>query len=115
MSTGATGMDDALGDPLMVEVSDLLAHDEVFEQRRPTHAGLEGVLVVGNLHTLIGAQGLAGGIAAHAFQALHLGVGVGPVRRVGSGQLAVPGRIRSLWHVGSPRHGFQAPRSGSFL
>jgi hypothetical protein len=28
-------MHDTLGDPLVIEVRDLLAHDEVFEQRRP--------------------------------------------------------------------------------
>ena len=41
-------MDDALGDALVVEVGDLLAQDEVFEQRRAARAGLELVLVVGD-------------------------------------------------------------------
>ena len=34
-------MDDALGDALVIEVGDLLAQDEVFEQRRPALARLE--------------------------------------------------------------------------
>ena len=34
-------MHDALGDALVVEVEDLLAQDEVFEQRRAARAGLE--------------------------------------------------------------------------
>ena len=41
-------MHDALGDALVVEVRDLLAQDEVFEQRRPAQAGLERILVVGD-------------------------------------------------------------------
>jgi hypothetical protein len=40
-------VDDALGDALVVEVEDLLAQDEVFEQRRAALAGLQRVLVVG--------------------------------------------------------------------
>ena len=38
----------ALGDALVVEVGDLLAQDEVLEQRRPAQARLERVLVVGD-------------------------------------------------------------------
>jgi hypothetical protein len=44
----APGMDDALGNPLVVEVGDLLAQDEVFEQRRPARMGAQRVLVVGD-------------------------------------------------------------------
>ena len=49
-------MHDALGDALVVEVGDLLAQDEVFEQRRPAQPGLERVLVVGDRHALVGRQ-----------------------------------------------------------
>ncbi|MNO48221.1 hypothetical protein D3C76_385530 [compost metagenome] len=96
MRPGPTGMDDTLRNALMVEVGDLLAHDEVFEQRRPASAGLETVLVVGDLHALVGAQGLACGIAAEGFQALELGIGVGPIGGLGAGGLAVLRRVRVL-------------------
>ena len=52
----AARVDDALGDPLVVEVGDLLAEDEVLEQRRPAQAGLERVLVVADRHALVGGQ-----------------------------------------------------------
>ena len=42
----AARVDDALGDALVVEVGDLLAEDEVLEQRRPAQPGLQRVLVV---------------------------------------------------------------------
>ena len=60
----AAGVDDALGNPLVVEMRDLLAQDEVFEQRRPAQTGLEGVLVVTDRHSLIGGQRLLGGFDA---------------------------------------------------
>ncbi len=96
---GTAGMHDALGNALMVEVGDLLAHDEIFEQRGPTAAGLEGVLVVGDLHALIGAQRLAGGVAAKRFQLVELGVVIGAVDGVGTGQLAL---LRGLVGHGGP-------------
>src|SRR5690606_21937794 len=101
MGAGAAGVDDTLGDTLMVEVGDLLAHDEVFEQRGPPRTGLEGVLVIGDLHPLVGAQGLAGGVAAKRLQALHLGIGVGPVGGRGTGDLAFPGHVLLLAGHGS--------------
>ena len=88
MGTGAAGVDDALRDALMVKVRDLLTHDEVFQQRRPAGADLQRVLVVGDLHALVGAQGLAGGVGAECFQALELGVGVAAVQGIGPGQCA---------------------------
>ncbi|MOA35887.1 hypothetical protein D3C78_1573780 [compost metagenome] len=97
MRAGAARMDDAFRDPLMVKMRDLFPHDEVFKQRRPTRAGLEGVLVVSDLHTLVGAQGLAGGVGAKLFQAVEFGVGVGAIRGIGSGHLAFIGR-RLLAH-----------------
>ena len=53
-------MHDALRNALVVEVRDLLAQDEVFEQRRTAQARLERVLVVGDAHALVGGQGLTG-------------------------------------------------------
>lgn len=55
MGAGATGMNDALRDALMVKMRDLFTHDEVFQQRRPAGADLQGVLVIRNLHALVGA------------------------------------------------------------
>ena len=49
-------VDDPLGNALVVEMGDLLAEDEVLEQRRPAQAGLERVLVVADRHALIGRQ-----------------------------------------------------------
>ena len=62
-------MHDALGNALVIEVRDLLAQDEVFEQRRAAQARLERVLIVGDRHALIGRQRLARRIHAHASRA----------------------------------------------
>jgi hypothetical protein len=50
----ATGVDDALGDALVVEVGDLLAKDEVFKQAGAALIGLERVLVVRDRDALLG-------------------------------------------------------------
>ena len=52
----AAGMNDALGDSLVVEMEDLLAEMEVFEQRRPARPDLERILVVGDRPALRGGQ-----------------------------------------------------------
>ncbi|MNR03672.1 hypothetical protein D3C85_1195810 [compost metagenome] len=98
MGPGTAGMHDAFRDALVVKMRDLLTHDEVFKQRRATVASLEGVLVVGNLDPLIGAQGLAGGVTAKHLQALQLGVGIGPVGGLGTGELAFLGRVLLAGH-----------------
>jgi hypothetical protein len=49
-------MDDAFRNPFMVEMEDLLPQDEIFQQRWPTSAGLQAVLVVGDADTLVGRQ-----------------------------------------------------------
>ena len=64
----AARVHDALGNALVVEVRDLLAKDEVLEQRRPAQASLERVLVVGDRHALIGRQRAVGRIDAHAIE-----------------------------------------------
>src|SRR5690606_9993208 len=48
MGSRAAGMHDTFGDPFMVKVGDLLAEDEVLEQRRPANSRLERGLVVSN-------------------------------------------------------------------
>ena len=67
----APGVDHPLGDPLVVEVEDLLAEVEVLEQRRAALAHAQRVLVVGDRHPLLGRQRLTGsrrlvGLAADA-------------------------------------------------
>ena len=52
----AAGMHDALRNPLVVEVEDLLAKDEVFEQRRPAGAETKAVLVVGDPRAVVRRQ-----------------------------------------------------------
>ena len=88
---GAARMDDALWNPLMVKVRDLFTHDEIFQQRRPARPGFQSVLVVCDLHALVGAQCLTGGVGTEFFQALELGVGVGAIRGIGPGHFAFIG------------------------
>ena len=56
MSGRAAGVDDALGNALVVKVIDLLAKDEVFQQHRASRAGAQGVLVVADRHALLGGE-----------------------------------------------------------
>ena len=86
MRAGSTRMHDAFGNALVIEVRDLLAQDEVFEQRRSAQPGLEGILVVGDRHALVGGEHTAGRIGAHAVE-----------RRVGGIQ---PSRRRARSHLG---------------
>ena len=51
--TVAARMHDALRDALMIEVEDLLAEMEVFEQSRAARALAQGVLVVSYRDTLL--------------------------------------------------------------
>ena len=51
-------MHDALGNALVVEMRDLFAQDEIFEQRRPAQPGFQRVLVVRDRHALVGGQRL---------------------------------------------------------
>ena len=55
----ATGVHDTLGDPLVIEVEDLLAEVEVLEQRRPPLADPQRVLVVRDRHALLGGEAAA--------------------------------------------------------
>jgi hypothetical protein len=69
-------MNDALGNSFMVEVGDLLAKDEVFEERAASLTRLERVLVVVDPETLICRQVLALRVLAKGGQVLHLRVPV---------------------------------------
>jgi hypothetical protein len=59
VGAGAAGVDDALGDTLVVEVGDLLAQDEVFEEGGAAVADLQRLLVVADAAALVGSKGLA--------------------------------------------------------
>ncbi len=50
------GVNDALGDALMVEVLDLFAKNEVLQQRRPARTGLQRVLIVADGHAMVRRQ-----------------------------------------------------------
>jgi hypothetical protein len=60
----AAGVDDPLGDALVIEVVDLLAINLVFEQHRTARARLELVLVVGDRRAVVGGQHRMIGIGA---------------------------------------------------
>ena len=64
----AARVDDALGDPLVIEVGDLLTEDEVLQQRRPTQASLERALVVGDGDALVGRQGSTAVVGADTIE-----------------------------------------------
>ena len=49
-------VNDAFGDALVIEVRDLFTKDEILEQRRAARIGLEGVLIIGNCHALVGGE-----------------------------------------------------------
>ncbi|MNS85587.1 hypothetical protein D3C72_1194550 [compost metagenome] len=61
----AARVHDALGNALVIEVRNFFTQDEVFQQRRPAHARLERMLVVGNRHALVGRQRLTAAVRAH--------------------------------------------------
>ena len=58
MCAVAAGMDDALGNALVVEMEDLLAEMRVLHQCRAAGALSQRVLVVGNGRALLGGQDL---------------------------------------------------------
>ena len=110
MGAVAAGVDDALGNALVVEVEDLFAKGEVLEQRRPALAGAQRVLVVGNEDALRSGHRRTAlarclmGLAPVPRIALALG---GLVSRLGVGRGLEERRRRFLWH-GSLRNGAHA-------
>jgi hypothetical protein len=64
MGARAARVDHALGNPLMVETDDLLAEDEVLEERRPSVACFQRVLIIVDPQSLVRREVLA--IRAHA-------------------------------------------------
>ena len=61
-------MHDAFRDALMIEVSDLFAKNEIFEERRPAQPGFERILIVCYRHPLIRREGAATRIDANAIE-----------------------------------------------
>ena len=53
---GTTGVDNTLGNALVIEMHDLLAQHEVFQQGGATQRGFQGILVVGDHDALVGGQ-----------------------------------------------------------
>jgi hypothetical protein len=56
MGGRAASMDDALGNALVIEMRDFLAHQDVFEQRRTANVRFERILVVADDDALVGRQ-----------------------------------------------------------
>src|SRR5690606_17987266 len=56
MRARSARVDDPFGNPLMVEMEDLLAQNEVFDQRRAALSGAQAVLIVGDSMTEIVGQ-----------------------------------------------------------
>ena len=54
--TRAPGMHDALGNALVIEMEDLLAEDEIFEERRTARSKAKAVLIVGYPRAVIGGE-----------------------------------------------------------
>ena len=94
----SAGVDDPLRDALVVEVEDLFAQHEVFQQRRPARAQPQAVLVVRNRDAHVGGQtgaGVADGFLQ--FVAIAAGGGKGRGHRVAVGVVmhrALFGRVR---------------------
>jgi hypothetical protein len=59
---------DALGDALVVEVRDLLAENEILQQRRPAQARFQGVLIVRDRYAEVRRQTLIRRIDADTIQ-----------------------------------------------
>ena len=68
-------MHDALGDAFVVEMRDLFTHDEIFEQRGAARTGAQRVLVIGDLHALIGPERFAIRPRAKLFEIFGFGIG----------------------------------------
>src|SRR5271156_1830162 len=98
-------MDDALRDAFMVKMSNLLAEDEVLEERRASESGFQRILVIGNRHTLVRSEHLASGVDALTLKRSVEGLwlqrgGTGLERLIFFAQCPSPGgrrRHRPVW------------------
>ncbi|CAJ8857246.1 Uncharacterised protein [Burkholderia pseudomallei] len=87
----AARVHDALRNALVIEMRDLLAHDEVFEQRRAARARAQRVLIVRDAHALVRAQRLALRLRAIRLEILRFAVRARVVR--------LRGARRFVWSV----------------
>lgn len=94
VGAGAARVNDALRDPLVIEVGDLLAEMEVFQQGRPPHARAQRVLVVLDPHPKGGRQELTIRVLTCRLHRVALGARLGGRSRA-AGRLG-PGRIDGL-------------------
>ena len=83
---GASRVNDPLGNPLVIEVRDLLAQDEIFEQRRSAQPCLQRALIVADGNALVGRQHLPAAVGANARQWRVRRIGAGDGRRAGLGR-----------------------------
>ena len=89
----AAGVDDPLGDALVVEVGDLLAEDEVFQQSGAAQAGLERVLVVGDRLAEVRREHLPARVDPHPVERLVARIEAGT--RLGA-RLGAEARLTSV-------------------
>ena len=64
----ASGVHDAFRDALMIEMGDFFAKNKIFEQRRASQPGFQGVLVIGNGDALVRREQLAFGVDSLALK-----------------------------------------------
>ncbi|MNV45774.1 hypothetical protein D3C71_1375820 [compost metagenome] len=109
MGGAAACMHDALGNAFVIEVGDLLAQDEVFQQGRPARRGPQRILVVTDRDALVGRQdrmAIARALVQFIPFATGVGRGCGGVLRafLAGGHEATPGAggkgIASHWRPG---------------
>src|SRR5688572_27880533 len=74
MGAGSPSMDHPFRDPFVIERRDLLAEDEVLQQRGTPGTGSERVLIVGDVHALVGRQQLAIGSLALGLEIAVFGI-----------------------------------------
>ncbi len=68
MRRHAARVNDAFGNPLVVEMRDFLAHYKIFKQSRATLARFQRILIIVDAKTLIGCQKLVASVFTVDFQ-----------------------------------------------
>ena len=80
MGRRAARVYNSFGNAFVIEVGNLLAKDEVFEQGRATLAGFERVLVVVYSNALIGGKKFAAAVLGVLLQVVDLGVVISRIK-----------------------------------
>ena len=78
----SASVNDALWNSLVIEMGDLLAEREIFQERRTARPGFQRILIVGDDDALIGRQGCLSGVSG------LMGAPPGPATRYCSGSLS---------------------------